>query len=78
MLEKEFEYYINNKDKFFDSYLGKFLVIKDESVLGVYQTQEEAITETLKANHKLGTFLVHLVSKDEPQSMYRSRTIYAR
>ena len=45
MLEKEYEYYLQNKEKFLKSYLNKYVVIKDTDVLGSYNTMEEAVKE---------------------------------
>ena len=71
-LEAEFEYYIKHQDKLVKQYNGKVVVIKDNKVLGVYDNDNEAIYETRK-EHKLGTFLVHLVGPGE-----ENYTIYNR
>ena len=72
-LEKEFKYYLQNKEKFLKDYKGKFIVIKDQRVLGIYDDQMEAIEQTRK-EHKLGTFLVHHVQPDEEEQVrFRSR-----
>src|ERR1035441_836864 len=56
-LEKEFEYYIGHQDELVAQYGGRFVVIKDEKVIGSYDSELEAIAETVK-KHALGTFLV--------------------
>ncbi len=44
MLEKEFETYIKVKGQLLSEYpLGGFVVIKDDEVLGVYQTRVDAL-----------------------------------
>lgn len=63
-LKDEFEYYKRNQKKLVKKYSGKYIVIIGEEVIGSYDTQEEAVTETVKT-HDLGTFLVHLVGSGE-------------
>lgn len=36
MLEREFTYYLSNQEELVKKYRGKFLVIKNEEVVGVY------------------------------------------
>lgn len=57
MLEKEFKYYQEHQSELVREYEGKFLVIKDEQVEGVYDTQLQAYTEA-KKRFELGTFLI--------------------
>ena len=56
-LEKEFQYFLNHQKELVKQYSGKFIVIKNQEVIGVYTTEVEAFTETQK-NHELGTFLI--------------------
>ena len=62
-LDKEFKYYQDNKEHFLSKYEGKFIVIKGEEVIGVFDDRIAAIEET-KKTHKLGTFLVQHIVKD--------------
>lgn len=73
-LEKEFNYYLDNQDKLVEKYNGKFVVIKDCTVIGVFDSEMGAIEETSK-EHKLGTFLVQ---KCEPGSAGYSQTYHSR
>lgn len=57
MLEKEYNYFNIHRDEFIEKFKGKFIVIKNESVLGHFNTMQEAISETSKS-HELGSFLV--------------------
>ena len=61
-LQSEFEFYLSNQDEFVEKYDGKVIVIKDGAVLGVYDDELSAVTETQKT-HELGTFLVQRVSE---------------
>jgi hypothetical protein len=63
-LEKEFNFYLKNQDALVKRYNGKFVVIKDDEVLGAYDNEVEAVKETSK-KHEIGTFLVQ---KCEPGS----------
>jgi len=77
-LKEEFKYYLDNQEEITKLYNDKFIVIKDCQVIGVYDSELEAITETAK-RHELGTFLVQ---KCEPGAssytqMYHSRVVLA-
>ncbi|MFC1947314.1 DUF5678 domain-containing protein [Chloroflexota bacterium] len=56
-LEREFKYYIDNQDELIKKYRGKFIVIKDQKVIGVFDSDLEAVEKTSQ-EHELGTFLV--------------------
>ena len=73
-LEKEFRFYIEHQDEMVEKYDGKIIVIKDGVVLGAYDDELAAITETRKT-HELGTFLVQRVS---PGSAAYSQTFHSR
>jgi hypothetical protein len=74
-LKTDYEYFVKNKDKFLNEYPNKFIVIKNKQVIGVYEDQVEAFTETTK-EHEPGTFIVQLCSAgfDDVQ-VFRSRVI---
>lgn len=57
MLDQEFQYFVTNQKDVVLGHEGKFVVIKDNKVLGYYDTMLQAYTETSK---KLapGTFLI--------------------
>ena len=63
-LKRAFEFYLANQDRMVEQYDGKFIVIKDDEVLGAYDGELEAVTETQKV-HPLGVFLVQKVSAGE-------------
>jgi len=73
-LQKEFQFYLDHQDEMVAKYEGKFIVIKGGEVLGVYDDELTAVTETHKS-HELGTFLVQRVSKGT--SAY-SQTFHSR
>lgn len=58
MLEREFEFYENNKTEIREKYLGKRIVIIGEEIIASYDNMEEAYQETVKT-HTPGTFMIH-------------------
>ncbi|MBA7534279.1 hypothetical protein ES705_26525 [subsurface metagenome] len=77
-LEKEFKYYIKNQNKLVKRYKNKCIVIKNEKVIGVYDSEAEAVQETSK-NEPLGTFLVQKCTpgKESYTQTYHSRVTVA-
>jgi len=61
-LKKEFDYYLAHQDELVQQFEGRYAVIKDGKILGVYDSEMRALGETRKA-HALGTFLIQRVSK---------------
>ncbi len=74
LLEKEFNYYLSNQNELVKQYNGKFIVIKDQKVIGAYDLEIEAI-EMTSQKHELGTFLVQ---KCEPGTESYSQTYHSR
>ena len=78
-LQKEFEYYIANQGDLVAVHgFGKYVVIKGEKVIGVYDDQIQAIKETSKT-HTPGTFLVqHCVpGSDSYTETFHSRVLFS-
>jgi hypothetical protein len=73
-LQKEFDYFLEQQDELVKEHRGKFVVIKNQRVLGVYDSELEAVVETSKSE-KLGTFLVQ---KCEPGESSFSQTFHSR
>lgn len=73
-LKEQFRYYIDHQNELVAKYNGKFIVIKDSAVIGAYNDELEAITETSK-KHELGTFLVQ---KCTPGSEGYTQTFHSR
>ena len=67
MLRDEFEHYLTNQAKFAEKYEGKVLVIKNKTIVGVYDNESEAIRESSQ-NYELGSFLIQRCSAD-PESV---------
>jgi hypothetical protein len=61
VLSKEFDFYIEHQQEYVDKYNGKVIVLKGGELLGVYDSEFEALQETAK-KYEPGTFLVQRVS----------------
>lgn len=69
MLEREFEFYLKNQNELVKKYNGRVVVIKEDDVIGVFDSEIDAIVETVKI-HEMGSFLVQKCSegdKDYPK-----------
>lgn len=75
-LEKEFNYYLKNQDELVKKYNGKFIAIKDNKVIGVYDAELDAIKKTSE-DHELGTFLIQKCEQGDASytQTYHSRVI---
>ena len=76
MLDKEFMYYEKNKEDLNKKYNNKYIVIKNENIIGVYNSHEDAVKESIKTE-ELGTFLVQHCCKDEQILRFSSRVSFA-
>lgn len=78
MLEKEFQYYLDNQIEFVKRYNGKFIVIVGNGVIGAYDTEGEAFLES-KKKYEIGTFLIQLCSpgKDSYTQVFHTRAYFS-
>lgn len=74
MLEKEFKFYLNNQKELLKKYSGKIIVIKGEEIIGVFNSEVDALLET-KKEHELGTFLIQ---KCSPGNIDITETYHSR
>lgn len=76
-LKKEFEYFLANQKELAGKYLGRFVVVKGQQVIGVYEDELTAINQT-KKDYELGTFLVQKVQPDNGYSQtFHSRVVFS-
>jgi hypothetical protein len=73
-LESEFRFYLDHQSDLVAKHSGKVLVIKNESIIGIFDSEPEAVHETAKM-HELGTFLVQ---RCEPGKEAYTRTFHSR
>lgn len=76
MLDLEFQYYLDHQTELVELYNGKFIVIKNQQVIGSYESHGEAYYESLKVN-ELGTFLIQHCTPgaDSYTQVFHSRVI---
>ena len=70
MLEKEYQYFLKNKDTLLKKHEGKFIVIVGNEVVGSYSSREEALKKA-SSKHDIGTFLIQKVSRGEDDVIQR-------
>lgn len=77
MLEKEFQYYIDNQQELVKKYNGKFLVIIGEEVKEVYDTFEDALLKS-QEKYELGTFLIQecLPGEENYTQTFHTRAVF--
>ena len=63
-LKKEFDFYVQNQKELVKKYNGKFIVIKNQKVIEVYDSEAEAYQKAQEKND-LGTFLIQKCSSGE-------------
>lgn len=74
-LENDYNFFLKNKKEFCVDYPEKHLVIKDEEIIGVYDDQVSAFTETTK-QHKPGSFIIQQCSEESKEAqIFRSRVV---
>jgi hypothetical protein len=78
MLEKEFKYYLDHQAELLKKYNGRVIVIKGDKVIGDYNSEAEAYTESLKSN-ELGTFLIQVCTpgSDSYTQTFHSRVVFS-
>ncbi len=71
-LDREFDYYLTHQKELVEKYNGKFIVIRDQQVIGAYDSELDAI-QTTAEQYEMGTFLVQ---KCEPGSESYTQTYH--
>lgn len=74
MLKQEFEYFLEHQKELAEKHNGKYVVIKNRQVIGVFDSELDAVEETSK-KEKMGTFLVQ---KCEPGDASFTQTFHSR
>ena len=59
MLKNEFQYYLDHQIELVAKYENKYIVVKDNSVVGVFDDAAHALHQSRK-QYKPGTYLVQL------------------
>jgi hypothetical protein len=64
VLEKEFQYFVNNQTDLFKQFPYQYLAIKDQKVIGVYDNKIDAYFQT-QEEHELDSFLILFCSLNQ-------------
>ena len=79
MCDKNYSFFVSNLSTLVNQYTDKYVVIKDEAIIGIYDSFKSAFDET-KKTEELGTFLIQFCS-DDPQSdvnyFYSNNVVFA-
>ena len=77
-LQNDFDFYLAHQAEMVEKYDGKYIVIKNGEVLGAFDDELTALTET-KKSHELGTFLLQKVSKGDTEysQTFHSRVVFS-
>lgn len=77
MLKDLFQWYLDNQAELVKEYNGKYLVIKDNSVVGVYALEDIALKEATD-KFGLGNFIIQLCTpgKDAYTQTFHSRVVF--
>ena len=62
MQRADFNWFLNNYNDLYEKYGHKYLVIKEQSILGAYDNIREAIDNT---REELGTYIIQECNGDE-------------
>jgi len=76
-LKQDYQYFIENREKLCREYNGKFVVIKNQKVIDVYDDKVNAYLETSK-EHEAGTFIIQECTPDAdiPIQMFHTRATF--
>lgn len=78
MKDKNYDFFVKNFEDLYQKYKDKFIVIKEEVVIGVYDTFDDAYNSSIKVA-ELGTFLIQQCSKAENTvgNFYSNNVVFA-
>lgn len=62
--KEDFNYFVKHCQELYNKYGHKFISIKNSKILGIFDTEIEAITECIK-KYPLGTFIVQECNGNE-------------
>jgi fibrillarin-like rRNA methylase len=66
---QDFEFFLQNMEAFYKTYGHKFVAVKNQNILGAYDTFNDALDTTLKTE-ELGSFLVQEVFDDKNKMVH--------
>lgn len=74
----DYKFFEENRAKLVTAYPNKFVVIADEEVVGVFDSEEEAYDDSV-GKYKLGTFLIQqcIPAKEEEVAVFHTKAIFS-
>ena len=77
MLDKEYQFFLANREELVKKYTNKYIVIRGEEVVGVYDSELKAYIES-KNKYELGTFFIQLctINDHELTQTFNSRVTF--
>jgi len=75
MQDKDFEWFIENYNTLYEKYGYCFIVIKNENVIGTYNSFDEAVDITL-LTEEIGSFIVQECNGDESAYTIQIATMF--
>jgi len=64
VLEKEFQYFLDNQADLFKQFPYQYLALKDQKVIGVYDNKIDAYFQT-QEQHEVDSFLIQFCSLNQ-------------
>lgn len=76
-LEQEFEHYLAHREELAAKHAGKVLAIKGQGLLGVFDSEREAIM-ALSSDHSMGSYLLQRCTAGEEghTRVFHSRVVF--
>jgi len=71
MLEKEKAYYEGNLSTLRENYMGKYVVISGDRLIGGYDSDEQAYAGAMAANCPLGSFMIKPITANREDHIQR-------
>ena len=71
MLDKESAYYENNLSTLQEKYMGRYIVISGDQVIGAYDSDEQAYIGAMEAKCIPGAFMIKPITKNPEDQVQR-------
>ncbi len=78
MCDKNYSFFLANIEELCEKYHQKYVAIKNEAIIGIYDTFDEAYDKTI-ATEELGTFLIQQCVKEDASInfFYSNNVVFA-
>lgn len=74
MIEKDYQYFDQNRDRFMEKHRNKHVLIHNEKEVEFFDTINDAFKYAAKHNYELGNFIIQkCITKEEETQKYHSR-----